>query len=57
MLKVPDPIGVTFKFSKYVGLDPASTLYPQKYQEYQAHPKNIWNLAAPKIFSKSVPWP
>ena len=41
VLKVPDPIGVTFIFSKYVGLDPASTLYPQKYQEYQAHPKNI----------------
>ena len=41
VLKVPDPIGVTFNFSKYVGLDPASTLYPQKYQEYQAHPKNI----------------
>ena len=34
-------IGVTFNFSKYVGLDPASTLYPQKYQEYQAYPKNI----------------
>ena len=41
VLKVPDPIGVTFICSKYVGLDPASTLYPQKYQEYQAHPKNI----------------
>ena len=38
MFKVPDPIEVTFNFSKYVGLDPASTLYPQKYQEYQAHP-------------------
>ena len=34
-------IGVTFNFSKYVGLDPASTLYPQKYQEYQAYPKNL----------------
>ena len=41
VLKVPYSIGVTFNFSKYVGVDPASTLYPQKYQEYQAYPKNI----------------
>ena len=43
-------IGVTFNFSKYVGLDQAFTLYPQKYQEYQEYPKNIWNLATPKYF-------
>ena len=41
VVRVPDPIRDTFIFSKYVGLDPASTLYPQKYKEYQAYPKNI----------------
>ena len=50
-------IGVTFIFSKYVGLDPASTLYPQKYQEYQAYPKNIWNLATPKICTLTIKKP
>ena len=39
VVSVPGPIGDTFNFSKYVGLDPASTLYPQKYKEYQGYPK------------------
>ena len=29
VVRVPDPIRDTFIFSKNVGLDPASTLYPQ----------------------------
>ena len=41
VVRVPDPIGDTFIFSKYVGLYPASTLFPQEYKEYQAHQKNI----------------
>ena len=39
VVKVPDPIGDTFIFSKYVGLYPASTLFPKKYKEYEAYPK------------------
>ena len=39
VVRVPDPIGDTFIFSKYVGLYPASTLFTQKYKEYQAYPK------------------
>ena len=38
VVRVPDPIGDTLIFSKYVGLNPASTLFPQKYKEYQAYP-------------------
>ena len=34
---MPDYILDTFNFSKYVGLDPVSTLYPKKYKEYQAY--------------------
>ena len=41
VVRVPDPIGDTFIFSKYVGLYPASTLFPKNYKEYQAHQKNI----------------
>ena len=54
MFKVPDPIEVTFIFSKYVGLDPASTLYPQKYQEYQAHPKNIFQICTLTIKKRQI---
>ena len=52
---VPDHILDTFKFSKYLGLalDPAFTLYPLKFKEYQAYPKHIRTLATPKTFSKS----
>ena len=39
VVRVPDPIGDTFNLSKYVGLYPASTHFPQKYKEYQAYPK------------------
>ena len=55
VVSVPDHILDTFKFSKYLGLalDPASTLYPPKYKEYQAYPKHIRTLATPKTFSKS----
>ena len=34
VVRVPDPIGDTFIFSKYVGLYPVSTLFPKKYKEY-----------------------
>ena len=30
------------------GSRPASTVHPQKYQEFQAPPKNIWNFNNPK---------
>ena len=33
--------GVLSFFSSYVGLDPPSTVYPKKYQEYQPPQKNI----------------
>ena len=33
--------GGTLIFSAYVGSDPASALYPKKYQEIQAPQKNI----------------
>ena len=55
VVRVPDPIGDTFNFSKYVGLYPASTLFPKKYKENQAYPKNIWNLATPNTFYNTVP--
>ena len=32
-------------FSSYVDLDPASTVYPQKHQEYQAPQKTLEILA------------
>ena len=31
----------TLIFSAYVGSDPASTVHPKKYQEFQAPEKNI----------------
>ena len=34
VVNVPDLIRDTYNFSKYVGLDQASTLYPQKHKEY-----------------------
>ena len=40
--------GGTLMFSSYVGLDPASTAYPQKYLEYQAYTKIFEILATPK---------
>ena len=40
--------GGTIIFSAYIGSDPASTVHPKKYQEFQALQKNIWNLATPK---------
>ena len=41
VVRVPDPIGDIFIFSKYVGLYPAPTLSPKKYKEYQAYPKYL----------------
>ena len=35
--------------SCYVGLDPAATLYPQRYQEYQLCPK-IFEILATKSY-------
>ena len=32
---------ITLIFSAYVGSDPASTVHPQKYQEFEAPQKNI----------------
>ena len=43
-------------FSLYVGSDPASTVHPQKNQEFQA-PQNIWNVSNPKEYPHIVPWP
>ena len=39
--------GGTLNFSSYVGSGPASTLHPQKYQEFQA-PKNKIEILPPK---------
>ena len=36
-----DPQGGTLIFSAYVGSDPASSVHPKKYQEFQAPQKNI----------------
>ena len=50
--------GDTCDFLSYIGLDTASTVYSQKYQEYQAYPKKIFEiLATPQKYSHSVPWP
>ena len=61
--KLFDPLGTpqggggTLIFSAYVGSDPASTIHPKKYQEFQAPQKNIWNLSNPKKYPNSVLWP
>ena len=34
---VPQGEPGTLIFSSFVGLDPASTVHPKKYQEFQAH--------------------
>ena len=39
--KIPGGGGGTLTFSAYVGLDPASTVHPKKYKEFQAPQKNI----------------
>ena len=49
--------GGTLIFSAYVGSDPASTIHPKKYQEFQTPQKNIWNFSNPKKYPNSVPWP
>ena len=50
--------GGTLNFSSYVGSGPASTLHPpNKYQEFQAPQKYIWNFSNPKIYPHSVLWP
>ena len=50
-----DPRGGTLIFSAYVGSDPASTVHPKKYQEFQA-PKKIFEiLATKKKYPNSVP--
>ena len=35
------PQGGTLIFSAYIGSDPASIVHPQKYQKFEAPPKNI----------------
>ena len=40
--------GGTLIFSTYVGSDPASTVHPKKYQEFQAPKKKFEILATPK---------
>ena len=47
----------TLFFPPYVGSDPACTVHPQKYQEFQTPKKNIWNFSNPKKYPNSVPWP
>ena len=42
--------GGTLIFSSYIGSGQASTVYPQKYQEFQAPKKNIWIFETPKKF-------
>ena len=44
------PGGGTQIFSVYVGSDPASTVHPKKYQEFQAPLKYIWNFSNPKKY-------
>ena len=46
--------GGTLIFSWYVGLDPASTVYPHK---YQAYPKQYFKFSNPQKCFDSVPWP
>ena len=43
--------GGTLIFSPYIGSGLASTIHPQKYQEFQALQKNIWNFSNPKKLS------
>ena len=45
--------GGTLIFSAYVGSDPASTVHPKKYQEFQAPQKNILNFSNPQKISQS----
>ena len=47
VVSVPDHILDTFKFSKYLGLDPASTLYPQNIRNIR-HTQNIFEFERPK---------
>ena len=44
------PPGGTLILSPYVGSNPASTIHPKKYQEFQAPQKNIWNFSNPKNY-------
>ena len=55
VVSVPDHILDTFNFSKSVGLDPASSLFPQKCKEYKAYLKKYLKFSNPKTFSKAVP--
>ena len=42
--------GGTHIFSSDVGSGPISTLHPKNFQEFQAPPKNIWNLSNPQKY-------
>ena len=42
-------MGGTLIFSSYLGLGPASTVHPKKYQEFQVPQKIFEILATPKI--------
>ena len=46
---------VTLIFSSYVGWGPASTVHPQKYQEFQAPQKIFEILPTPKNIPHSLP--
>ena len=48
-------VGGTLIFSSYVGSDPAFTVHPKKYQEYQAPQKIFEVLATPPKYPISVP--
>ena len=57
MDKLRDGGGGTLIFSSYLGSSTASTVHPQKYQEFQAPQINIWNFCNPKDILYPVPWP
>ena len=42
----PQGGGGTLNYYLYVCLEPASTVYKKKYQEYQAYPQNIFETLA-----------
>ena len=54
MCRPPMGEGGTLIFFLCVGLEPASTVYPQKYQEYQSYPKLYLKFSNPKKSSNYV---
>ena len=43
-IRVPPWGGGTLMFSSYIGLGPASTVHPQKYQEFRAPEKKLFEI-------------